>query len=229
MEKLGIFEDDRTIRRCATRKAGNSAVDVGRGGDLDVADCQTEGGEDFPNGHALPYRLYPLTSADAANFLIFETGEDIGKERWGPNSVIIGENDDIGGGIFDAVAHLESLISERNGEDAYTFRVDLVGEVLKWTKHFLLGNDEDFFGIADEPAACGIFELFACIDGGYYDGDIFRGNICRVVGKGNGSVGSSRSDTDEVPEVAIETRETGSATGIVGSSGCPPNDTERYD
>lgn len=129
------------------------------------------------------------------------------EQGWRPNGVVVGKDDDVGSGVLDTVAHLQTLIGERDGENAYTFGIDLVGEVLQRAPHFLLCDDENLFGVADKPAACGIFELVACIDGGHNDCDVFGGEVGRVVWEGNGAIGGGGGDADEVPEIAVETGE----------------------
>ena len=127
--------------------------------------------------------------------MVLEAGEHVGQHGGWPNGVVVCENDDVCGGVLDAVAHLETFVGKGDGQNAYAVWVDGVGKVLEGFKHFFFGDDEDFFGFADEPAVGGLFEFFASVDGGDNDGDIFRGDVCGVFGEGNGTVGEEGGET----------------------------------
>ena len=64
--------------------------------------------------------------------------------------VVVCENDDVGGGVPDGVAHVETFVGKGDdGENTDAVRVDGVGEVLEELGDFLFGDDEDPFGFAD--------------------------------------------------------------------------------
>ena len=78
MEEIRVFEDDGTICCCPTRETGESSVDVGRRGDFDIADGESEGGQDFPQREFFTDGFDNLTRSYASHLLVFETGEDEG-------------------------------------------------------------------------------------------------------------------------------------------------------
>ncbi len=93
---------------------------MGRRRDLNISNRQAERGEHLPDGHTTPDRLDPLTRPDPADLLIFETSKDGREKCRRPDSVIIGEYNDIGGCISDTMGHLQAFVGEWNGEDTYT-------------------------------------------------------------------------------------------------------------
>jgi hypothetical protein len=204
VEKVGVLEDDRPVGGRSSRETRDAAVDVSRRCDLDVADGKTEGGEDFPDGHLVPDGLDPLRRSHAADFLILEAGEDGREEGGRPDCVVVGEENDVGRRVPDAVTHLEPLVGERYGEHSDPRRVHGVGEVLKRAEHALFGDDDDFFGLADEPGVGGFFELLAGVNGGNDDGDVFRGDVGGVLGHGNWTVGEGGGESDPVPKISVE-------------------------
>lgn len=115
--------------------------------------------------------------------LVFEAGEDGWEEGRGPDSVVVGKDDDVCCGVLDAVGHLEAFVGEWYGQYADALWVDSVGEVLERTKHFFFCDDEDFLGFASEPGAGSVLEFFAGVDCRDNDGDIFRGDIGGVLGE----------------------------------------------
>ena len=127
--------------------------------------------------------------------MVFEAGEHIGQHGGWPYGVVVCENDDVGGGVLDAVAHLEAFVGKGDGEDADAVGVDGVGEVLEGLEHFFFGDDDDFFGLADEPAVGCFFEFVASVDGGDDDGDILGGDVGGVFGEGNGAVCEEGGET----------------------------------
>jgi hypothetical protein len=114
--------------------------------------------------------------------LVLETRQHIWQERWRPNGVIVGKNNDVGGSVLDTMAHLQTLVGEWDGENSYPFGVDLVGEVLERAEHFLLGDNENFLGLANKPAIGGLLELLSSVNGRYDDSDIFRCDVSRIFG-----------------------------------------------
>lgn len=52
MQELRVLEDDCAIGGSPAGEAGETTVNVCGGGYLDVADCEAESGEHFPDGHA---------------------------------------------------------------------------------------------------------------------------------------------------------------------------------
>ena len=148
--------------------------------------------------------MHALACADSPDLLIFETCEDVGQKRWRPNRIVVCENDDICCGVFDAVAHLQALVSEWDCEDAYALWIDLVGEVLEGAEHLLFCDDDDLFRVSGEPAACGVFEFVSGINGGYDDGDVFGWDVSGIFGDRNRLVGICGRDTDEIPQIAVE-------------------------
>src|SRR6266545_1341859 len=121
MEKFRVFEDNSTVSCCATRKTGDPAINVCRRSNFDVPNRQSERGKNLPYGHPLPDRLHALACTYSANLLVLKASEHIRKERRWPDRIIIREYDDICRGVFNPVAHLQSLIREWDGEDAYPF------------------------------------------------------------------------------------------------------------
>lgn len=104
------------------------------------------------------------------------------------------------------MAHLEPLVSEWHCEDAYMLWIDLVSEFLKGAEHLLLCNNDDLFRVSGKPAACGILEFISSINGGYDDGDVFGCDVSWIFGNRNRLVGICGRDTDEVPQIAVESR-----------------------
>ena len=181
VEELGVLEDDGTVRGGSTGEAGDTAVDVGRGGDFDVSDRETEGGEDLPDGHLVPDGLDTLRGPDSADLLVLEAGEHRGQEGGRPDCVVVRKDDDVCRCVSYTVTHLESLVGEGDGEDADPLRVDGVGELLERAEHALLGDDDDLLGLADEPRVGGLLELLSGVDGGHDDGHVLRGNVRRML------------------------------------------------
>jgi len=229
VQKFGVLEDDSPVGSRSPRQAWDTAVDMTGGGDFDVANGKAECGKNFPDRHRLPHWLNALACTNASNLLVLETGQDRGKQGRGPNGVVVGEEDDVGGGVFDTVAHLKTLVGEWYRQDAYPLWVDLVGKVLEGAKHLLFGDDEDFLGLADEPTVGGFLELLPCINGGHNDGDIFGGDVCRVFGERDWLVCDRGGDTNQVPQVAIESGRKMSAKCANGRvEERAPNDAEWY-
>ena len=106
MNEFGVLENDRPVRGGTTGQATDAAVDMGRGRDFDVPNGQTESCEDFPNGEFLSDGLNPLRCTDATHFLVFETGENVGKEGRRPDGVIVGKNDNVRRNFLDSLDHL---------------------------------------------------------------------------------------------------------------------------
>lgn len=204
VEKLGVLEDDGAVRGCTPGETGNAAINVCRGGDFDVSNGEAERREDLPDRHPVPTWLHTLTRPHTADLLVLETGEGVREERRRPNGVVVGKHDDIRRRILDPMAHLQSFVRKRDGQHTNALRVDLVGKVLQGPEHLLLGDDEDFLGLADEPAVCGLLELFAGVDGGDDDGDILGGDVGRVFWEGDRAVDRPGYETYAVPEVAVE-------------------------
>lgn len=102
--------------------------------------------------------------------------------------------------------HLQSLIRERYGQYSDPLGVDGVGEILQGPEHLLFGDDEDFFGFADKPAVRSFLKLFAGINSGDDDGDIFGGDVGWAVWEGDRAVDEKCKETDAVPEISIEPR-----------------------
>ena len=182
VKELGILENDRAVGSSATGETGKTAINVGGRGNLDVADGETERGENLPDRHAVSTGLYTLGCTNTTDLLVLEAREDVGQEGRRPDGIVIGKDDDIGRSVFDAVGHLEPLVGKGHGQDANTLRVDRVCEFLERAQHLLLGDDENLLGLANEPAVGGLLELLSSIDGGDDDGDILLGNIGRVLG-----------------------------------------------
>ena len=195
VQELGVLQDDRAIGGSTTRQTGQTTVDVGRRRNLDVPDRETEGSQDLPDRHPLADWLHALRRADTADLLVLEAGEDVREERRRPDGVVISEHDDISGGVFDAVRHLETLVGERDGQDANALRVDGVREVLERSEHLLLGDDENLLGLANEPTVGSLLELFSGVDGGDDDRDIFFCNVGRVLGEWDWAVGERGGNT----------------------------------
>lgn len=196
VEEIGVFEDDGPVRGGAPGETGDAAVDVGRGRDLDVADGEAERGEDLPHRHPAPDLLHALARADAADLLVLKTRQHIRQHRRRPDRIVVRKDDDVRRRVLDPVAHLQPFVRKGDGEHADALRVDLVGEVLQGAEHFFFGDDEDFFGLADEPAVGGFFELLAGVDGGDDDGDVFGGDVGWVFGEGDGAVCGCCGETD---------------------------------
>lgn len=182
VKELGILEDDGAIGGGTSGETGQATIDVRRRCDLDISDAETHSGEDFPDSHSIAHRLHPLTRTHTPNLLILKTSQHIRNQRRRPNRIIVREEDNIRRRILDPMGHLQSLVSERDGQNADTFGVDGIGKVLERPEHLLFGDDDDFFGFADEPGVSGFFELFAGVDGGDDDGDIFGGDVGWIVG-----------------------------------------------
>jgi hypothetical protein len=182
VEELGVLEDDGAVSSGAAGKTGEATVDVSGAGDFDVANGETEGGEDLPDGHAVADGLDALAGADAADLLVLEAGEDGWEQGRGPDGVVVGEEDDVCGCVLDAVAHLETLVGKGDGEDTDALWVDSVCEGLELLEHFFLCDDDDLLWLADEPAAGGLLELLSGIYGGNDDGNVLRGDIGWVFG-----------------------------------------------
>lgn len=152
-------------------------------------------------------RLHPLTRTHTAHLLVLETCQHVRDQcRW-PDSVVVREEDDICGRILDSMSHLQSLVREGNGQDTYTFGINGVGKVLQRPEHLLFGDDDDLFGLADEPRVSGFFEFFTGVDSGDDDGDILRGDVRWVVWKWDRAIDESGEETDAVPEVPVESEE----------------------
>ena len=182
VQELGVLENDRPVGRRTTRETGETAVDVSRGRNLDVPDGETERGENLPDGHVLADRLHALGCADTTDLLVLKAGEDVRKHGRGPDGVVVSEDDNVGGAVFDAVRHLEPLVGEGDGQDTNALWVDGVGEVLEGPEHLLLGDDENLLGLADEPTVGGLLELLSGVDGGDDDRDILLSDVGRVLG-----------------------------------------------
>lgn len=181
VQELGILQDDRAVGSSTAGETRQTTVDVGRRGDLDVPDRETESGENLPDRHAVADGLYTMRSSDTTDLLVLETRQCVWEEGRRPDSVIVGEDDDVGRGVFDAVGHLEAFVGEGDGQDADALGVDLVGEVLQRAKHFLFRDDENLLGLADKPAVGGLLELLSGINGGDDDRDIFFSNVGGVL------------------------------------------------
>jgi hypothetical protein len=126
IEELRVFEDDSAVGGCAARETWKTTVDVRTRADFDVPDCQTESRKDFPYCHAFTYRLHALTGTNASNLLVLKACEHIWQHgRW-PYSIIICEDNNICGSIPNPMGHLQSLIRERDGEDANAFWINSV-------------------------------------------------------------------------------------------------------
>jgi hypothetical protein len=199
VQEFGVLENDGTVGGGTSRETRDTPINVGRAGDFDIANSETESSEDFPNGHTVAYRLDTLTRAHTADSLVFKTCEGVRQKRRWPNGVVVGEDDDVGGGVLDAVAHLETFVGKGDCQNANSLGVDLVGEVLQGSEHLFLCDDEDFLGLADEPAVGRLFEFLAGVDGGDDDGDIFRGDIGGVFGEGDWAVGVGCCETNAIP------------------------------
>lgn len=145
-----------------------------------------------------------MTRPHASNLLVLETRQHVRDQRRRPNRVIIREENNIRRSVPDPMRHLQSLICERDGHYPDPLGVDGVGKVLQGSEHFLFSDDEDFFGIPNKPAVRCFFELFASINGGDNDGDIFGGDVGRIVWEGNGAVDEEGKETDAVPEISVE-------------------------
>lgn len=150
-------------------------------GDFDISDGEAEGGQDFPNGHPCSYRLNTLAGAYASDLLVLEACENVWQECGGPNGVVVSKDNNIGGGVFDSMAHLEPLVGEGDGQNTYTLRVDLVCEVLQGTKHFFFSDNKDFFRLASKPAIGRFLELLSSVDGGYNNSNVLRCDVGGVL------------------------------------------------
>ena len=156
---------------------------MGRGRYLDIADGKPKSSKNLPNGHSISHRLNSLGRAHPTDSLILKTGKHVWKKRRWPNGIVVGKNDNIRRGVLDSMTHLQSLVRKGNGQDPDNVRVDLVGEVLERSTHFFFGDDENFLGFSFEPGVSRVFEFLACVNGGYYDRDVFTGYIRWVFGK----------------------------------------------
>jgi hypothetical protein len=67
---------------------------------------------------------------------------------------------------------------------------------LERNEHFFFSDDDDLFRFADKPTMGSFLEFFTGINGGYDDGDIFRGNVGGVFGKRDRTVGEGGNDTE---------------------------------
>lgn len=148
MEEVWVFQDNGSIGSSAAGETWDTTVDMRTGCDFDVSDRQPECGEYFPDGHLLSARLNPLTRAYTANLLVFETSEDVRKQSRGPDGIVIGKDDNVGGGIPNTVSHLESLVCERDGEDSDARGINRVCELLQGSDHTFFRDDDDLLGTA---------------------------------------------------------------------------------
>ena len=95
--------------------------------------------------------------------------------------------------------HLQAFVGIRDSENSYTVRVYRVGELLKWTFHFFLCNDDDLFWLSLEPRLSSFFEFIASVDCGNDDCDVFRGDISWIFGEGDGFIDEGRAQSNEIP------------------------------
>lgn len=163
---------------------------MGRSGDLDVPDGETESGEDLPDGHLVSDGLDALRGSDSSDLLILEAGEYRWEEGRRPDGVVVGEDDDIGGGVSNSVGHLETFVGEGDGEDSNLGRVNGVRELLERTEHPLLRDDDDLLRVSDEPAVGSLLELFSGVDGRNDDGDVLGREVGWMFRERDGRVGS---------------------------------------
>lgn len=151
VEEIGIFEDDSTVGSRSTRKTGDTTVNVCGGGNLNVSNGQSKRGKDFPNSHPCVDSLDSLTCPNASDLLVLETSKNIGQQSLGPDSIVIGKDNDIGRGVTNTVGHLETLVGGRDSEDTNTLGINLIGKVLQRAFHLGFGNNDDFLGVTSKP------------------------------------------------------------------------------
>lgn len=173
VEELGIFKNDGSVGSRSTGETRDPTINVRRGGDLNVSNRQSECSENLPNRHARANRLDTLGRPNAADFLVLETGENGGKERRRPDSVVVGEEDDVGRRVTDAMGHLQTFVGERNGENPNPRGIDGISEILERAEHPLFGDDDDFLGFANKPGVGSFLELFTSINRWDNDRDVF--------------------------------------------------------
>ena len=82
--------------------------------------------------------------------------------------------------------------------------------------HGFLGDDEDFFWVADEPAVGRFSEFFTGVDGGYYDRHVFVRDIGGIDWEGDRLVGIGRGYSDEEPKVTVESNRVSLACNLHG-------------
>lgn len=127
MQEIGILEDDCPVCCSPARKTWDPAVNMRRGGYLDIPDCQSERREDFPDGQPISTGLYTLTRPHTADLLILKTSQDVAEERRWPDRIIIRKHYYIRLGIPDSMSHLQPLIGEWNGKDTDLIGSDRIG------------------------------------------------------------------------------------------------------
>jgi hypothetical protein len=189
VKEIGVLENDGTVSSGTTGETRDTAVNVGRRGNLNVTDGQTESSKNLPDGHAGTARLDTLRSTDTANLLVLEAGENVGKKLRGPDSVVVGEHNNVGRRVTDTVSHLETLVGEGNSKNADARRVDTVRELLQGTLHLLLCDNNNLLRFSNEPRKGGLCreldtglrrtsslkltaEFLSSINGGDNDGNI---------------------------------------------------------
>lgn len=171
---------------------------------FDIPDSQTESSKYLPNGELLSDRLNSLRSADPTDLLVFEAGEDVGKECGRPNSIVIGKDDDVRRDFLDPPDHLQTLIGIGNGDDSNALRVDRICKFLEGAKHFLLRDDDDLLRLSNKPAPGSFLKLFASIDSGDDDRNVLFSNVGGVLRQRDRTICQGCGYPNEIPQVSIK-------------------------
>lgn len=201
-----IFQDEGAVGGGATGETADAAVNVGRGRNLDIATRQAEASENLPEGLVAIGidSVDGLGGADTAHLEVLEAGEDVLEHSGLPNGIVVGKHQDLCGGRIDALDHLKALVGFRDSAHPDALWIDFIGKLLKRAAHVGLGNNNDLFGFAGQPAASGDLKLFTGINRGHDNRHILLGSIGWVGFGATRLVDEPCNDADKVPQVPIK-------------------------